>query len=232
MLFRSNDVDLIDFGATTGVGVTLDLSSNASQTVAPGLSITLSDGMGIENLFGGTGADTLTGNLRDNVIWGRAGNDKLDGSDGNDVIDGGLGADSLAGGLGNDRETGGAGTDSITGDGGNDILTGGLGSDTFKFTGAVAANNADTVTDFTVAPVASGGDVLNLHDVLPVAAQGQTTAGALGAYLSVAADGLGNTVVKIDSDGAGANPSVTVVTLQGVTGVTLQDLLNNNQIVT
>ncbi|MBM3881910.1 MAG: LEPR-XLL domain-containing protein, partial [Verrucomicrobia bacterium] len=72
------DTDLIDFSGTT-VNVTLDLSSVVSQAVTAGLSMTFSDGAGIEDLYGGAGDDTLTGNTRDNVIWGQEGDDALDG---------------------------------------------------------------------------------------------------------------------------------------------------------
>ena len=72
-------IDLIDFGATTGFGLTLDLSLNTSQAVAPTLSLTLSNGSAIENLYGGTQDDLLKGNTRPNVIWGREGNDTMDG---------------------------------------------------------------------------------------------------------------------------------------------------------
>ncbi|MCC6233547.1 MAG: hypothetical protein IT580_12930, partial [Verrucomicrobiales bacterium] len=73
------DVDLLDFGGTTTQPVSLDLGLNVSQTVNVNLTLTLSDGEGIENLYGGTGQDVLVGNTRDNVIWGREGNDTLDG---------------------------------------------------------------------------------------------------------------------------------------------------------
>lgn len=74
-----DDIDLIDFAGTTTQPVALDLGLNVSQTVNVNLSLTLSDGEGIENLYGGSQGDTLTGNRRDNVIWGREGNDNLDG---------------------------------------------------------------------------------------------------------------------------------------------------------
>ena len=73
------DTDTIDFGGTSAMSIALDLGSNVSQTVNPNLSITLSDGEGIEDIYGGAKGDTLTGNHRDNVIWGREGDDNLDG---------------------------------------------------------------------------------------------------------------------------------------------------------
>jgi VCBS repeat-containing protein len=170
-----------------------------------------------------TGDGTLVGGLGDDSITGGSGGDSLFGSDGNDTLVGGLGNDSLYGDKGNDLLIGGHG---------NDILTGGSGSDIFKLTGTLTADNADTIKDFSVAPVASGGDVLNLHDVLPVGVQGSTNAGDLGAYLTVQTIGS-NTVISIDADGAGTDSlPVALVTLQNVTNVSLQDLLTNNQIIT
>ena len=105
------------------------------------------------------------------------------------------------------------------------MVPGGNGSDTFVFTDFA---NADTVTDFALG---AGGDALNLHDVLPAAAQGQTTDGGLMAYLQVATVGA-STVISVDADGGGGGAAVQVVTLEGVTGVTLQQLLNDSQIIT
>ena len=51
----------------------------------------------------------------------------------------------------------------------------------------------------------------------------------LGAYLKIETVG-GNTVISVEA-GAPAAIAFPIVTLEGVTGVTLQDLLNN-QIVT
>jgi Ca2+-binding RTX toxin-like protein len=158
-------------------------------------------------VIGGAGDDTITGGL---------GNDSLFGSDGNDVLSGGAGNDSLFGDGGHDVLAGGAG---------NDILTGGLGSDIFKFVDM----SADTVKDFTVAPADAGGDVLDFSSVLPGV---DVTDPDLAAYIGVQTVGS-NTVVSIDADGAaGSGAAVAVVTLEGVAGVTLQQLLQNNQIVT
>jgi hypothetical protein len=89
--------------------------------------------------------------------------------------------------------------------------------------------SADTVKDFTFG---AGGDVLNVHDVLAgTGVQGSTDAGALGVFLKVETVGS-NTVISVDADGGGGGAALQVVTLEGVSGMTLQQLLNNNQIVT
>lgn len=157
-------------------------------------------------IIGGAGDDTVTGG---------SGNDSLFGSDGNDIVSGGAGNDSLFGDGGHDV---------LTGDAGNDILVGGPGSDVFKF----ADLSADTVKDFTVAPAAAGGDVLDLSEVLPGVS---VTDPNFGAYVDVHTVGS-NTVISIDADGAGSGAGVPVATLEGIAGVTLQQLLQNNQIVT
>jgi Ca2+-binding RTX toxin-like protein len=164
--------------------------------------------------------DTATAGFSVNVMAGTAGNDTLFTGNGADSVSGGAGDDSISTAGGNDILIGGEGHDS---------LIGGAGSDTYVFTGSLSASNSDTVTGFTLLPVASGGDVLNLHDVLPGAAQGQTTEGALSAYVIVTSGT--NTTISVDADGAGGTPAVLVVTLQGV-NTTLAELLNNNQIVT
>ena len=86
------------------------------------------------------------------------------------------------------------------------------------------------VKDFTLG---SGGDVLNVHDVLQgTGVQGNTDATTLGAYLKVDTVGS-NTVISVDMDGSGTGSApVAVATLEGVSGITLQQLLANNQIIT
>ena len=77
-------VDTLDFSLTTSAGVTIDLSTDADQTVNGNLHLKLSSGESIENLIGTGLADTLTGNILNNLLVGGAGNDTLDGSVGDD----------------------------------------------------------------------------------------------------------------------------------------------------
>ena len=116
----------------------------------------------------------------------------------------------------------------ITGGAGADALTGGAGSDTFKFLGS-DGTESDTITDFTVADANAGGDVLDLSDLLTDSGYSGDAA-TLQNFVAVT-ESSGNTIVSVDADGAGSAAAQTVVTLQGVTNVTLQDLLNNQQIV-
>lgn len=79
-----------------------------------------------------------------------------------------------------------------------------------------------------VAAVVDGGDKLDLGDVLLGV---DVTDPNLGAYLTVETVGS-NTVISLDADGAGGGAAVAVVTLEGISGMTLQQLLTNNQIIT
>ena len=64
------DTDTINFSAFDGSALNLDLRSTGLQVQSSEFSITLSDGLGIENVMGTSGADTILGNARDNVISG------------------------------------------------------------------------------------------------------------------------------------------------------------------
>lgn len=87
---------------------------------------------------------------------------------------------------------------------------------------------AAPTTDPTLTPMADAQETttLNLGDVF---AGVDATDPNLGAWLTVETSG-GNTVISIDAGGAGVVASV--VTLEGVTGVTLQQLLNQNPDIT
>jgi len=179
----------------------------------------LQDGPPVTLPVGFTAADGDTDTVQGTLNLTFQNQTLLSGGTGNEVLAGGVGAETLSGGDGNDILIGG---------GGNDVLTGNAGSDTFKFTGSLSAGNADTITDFAVG---AGGDKLDLHDVLPLAAQGQTTLSALQDYIQVASV-TGGTAISVDLDGAGGGAAVQVFTLQGVTSLTLQNLLDNHQIIT
>jgi Ca2+-binding RTX toxin-like protein len=62
--------DTLDFSAFTGGPLDLDLRSTDSQPQSSNFAVTLSDAMGLENVYGTSGGDTIQGNARDNVING------------------------------------------------------------------------------------------------------------------------------------------------------------------
>ena len=105
-----------------------------------------------------------------------------------------------------------------------DTLTGGTGSDTFVFHAneALAAANADKITDFQVGP---GGDVLNVADVL--AGHGYA-GGSLADYIHISATG----VVSIDANGTvGGAHFINIATSSALIGHTADDLLATGNIV-
>jgi len=140
-----NSSDTLDFIGAAGP-VNIDLASTNFQSMA-GITLKLSDGMGIENVYCSENSffnwsDTLSGNARPNIlkggvgddwIYGYDGNDQLYGEDGNDHIYAGNGADTLWGGQGDDelyafsdgsvdQVHGDAGSDTLHGIDGNDVL--------------------------------------------------------------------------------------------------------------
>ena len=142
---------------------------------------------------------------------------------------------SNTGGLVVEAIAGTSGADTLNGTGGNDILIGGDSSDTFVFTSV--EDGGDTVTDFTVADVNDGGDVLDINSVLPGSVPQATQASDLAGYVVLEALDSSTLAVKVDANGAvGGENYQTLVTLQltnvDATQVTLQQLLENNQIIT
>jgi Ca2+-binding RTX toxin-like protein len=104
-------IDTLDFSATTGRAVLVDLSSMAAQVVASSyLTLTLTSGVAIENAVGTPLADTLTGNSLANVLIGAAGNDVIWGRGDGDLLLGGSGSDTLHGETGEDILYGGTTT--------------------------------------------------------------------------------------------------------------------------
>jgi Ca2+-binding RTX toxin-like protein len=142
------------------------------------------------------------------------------------VVDGAGSGASLTGDAGSNALRGTVGNDRIVGLGGNDVLTGNAGSDTFVFNTALdGANNVDTVTDFASGV---GGDKLDIRDLL-VGYNAQSS--VVSNFVHLVESG-GSTTVQVNADGAGTD-FVPVATLSGVTGLLLNDLLaNHNLIVT
>lgn len=94
--------DTIDFSATTGRSVVLDLSVSGPQQVNANLTLEIGGDGEIENLIGGSRDDFLGGNGFGQNLYGGPGADELKGRGGDDYLDGGPGNDLLDGGSGND----------------------------------------------------------------------------------------------------------------------------------
>ncbi|MCY2963972.1 MAG: calcium-binding protein, partial [Planctomycetota bacterium] len=119
-------IDTLDFSATAGSGVTINLGLATAQVVNANLTLILGSISTFENVVGGVQGDTIIGNANANILSGGAGNDTLTGGAGND---------SLIGGTGNDvyafTATSALGTDTLDESAG--------GTDTLDFTGTTAA---------------------------------------------------------------------------------------------
>jgi hypothetical protein len=69
----SAGIDTLDFSRYQGGGITLNLAQTGEQTLTPGLLyLTLSDGLGINNVVGTGFSDTITLNGRNGTIMGQA----------------------------------------------------------------------------------------------------------------------------------------------------------------
>ncbi|MGL5361584.1 MAG: type I secretion C-terminal target domain-containing protein, partial [Bosea sp. (in: a-proteobacteria)] len=210
-----NDLYVVDAAGDS----VIELAAGGTDTVQTVLaSYTL--GAEIELLVGTGSAQTLTGNALDNQITATAGSNVLDGAGGNDSLTGGSGTDSLRGGSGSDTLIGGGGNDTLDGGLGVDLLTGGLGADTFSW-GAGAISGPDTITDFSVGQ----NDVLDIDQLLP----GYNGIDPIANYVRLFETG-GNTELQIDTTGA-ASFTTSVAILQGVTGLDLNTLRTNGNLV-
>ena len=182
-----SNIEIVDFNNRAGTHDARDFSGQtlvATSTGGTNTSVTMSianatnvdlsgitgDEAQLDFTVGATAtaiATTFSGTQIKDTITTGAGDDTINGNGGADIIDGAAGADTI---------NGGAGADSITGGAGNDALTGGAGSDTFNFSQTAALNGSDTVSDFTVGTVASGGDVINgLGDIATMAVSNATS---------------------------------------------------------
>ena len=231
---------------TTGNDAIAGFSGDDTLSGGAGSDI-IKGGAGVDNIDGGDNNDQLYGGDDNDTILGGAGNDLLFGDAGNDNLQGGDNNDTLRGGAGNDTLDGGTGNDILIGGAGNDVLTGGIGSDVFKWEfadqGLKGSPATDTITNFDIAPAASGGDVLDLRDLL-TAENHVTGTGNLASYLHFEKSGA-NTVVHVSSSGefaAGfdASKDVQTITLTGVDLIgtyindqqVIQNLLTNNKLIT
>ena len=71
------------------------------------------------------------------------------------------------------------------------------------------------------------GEVLDVRDVLTAVHFDRADADSLGALLTFTTVG-DRTIVSVDADGGGPAVPLQIATLEGITGITLQQLLSNN----
>ncbi|MEN8974675.1 beta strand repeat-containing protein, partial [Acinetobacter baumannii] len=130
-----------------------------------------------------------------------------------------------------------SGDDIVVSSAGYDVLNSNAGgSDTLVFNVLNNADNAggngvDTWNNFHVGPTASDADAdkIDISSLL-VGYTGNGTAASFAGYLTVTSDGT-NTTVSIDRDGAGTTYATTDLLVLNNTDTTLDQLLQNNQII-
>jgi hypothetical protein len=102
-------------------------------------------------------------------------------------------------------------------------MIGGTGADTFVFEAATVFSNLDVITDFTTRQT----DELNIHDLF-VGYTPETS--DINNFMSLSVSG-GHTTVSIDRDRTGGfYSSASAFKLDGVTGLDVDDLLNNGNL--
>lgn len=140
----------------------------------------------IENVEGTRGNDGLVGDAAANAFWAQGGDDIVFGQGGNDTLVGGHGADTLYGGTGDDL------FEFRAPDEGGDTLPDFAAGDRLQFTGSAFGN---------LAPGAMAPDRLAADSAALGAGAGFVYDKATGA-------------LAYDSDGAGANAAIHIVSLQ------------------
>jgi Ca2+-binding RTX toxin-like protein len=139
---------------------------------------------------------------------------------GPDRLVGGPGPDVLLGGAGRDVILGNRGDDVMIGGPGADHLTGGSGRDRFLYT--KLNERSDEIADFETGP---GGDRLVVRDLVEGFVDGVSDPNDFVTLV----DRPGATVVRVNADGQGAD-SVRFLTLLGVTGTTIDDLVADGNV--
>jgi len=138
------------------------------------------------------------------------------GSNHNDIIHGGGANDYIKGENGDDILAGGAGADS---------LYGGNGADTFLFEAITAFDRVDRVFDFDVLE----GDVIDIVDVLH-SFYTNPASQAISDFVEITTDGT-HSYLSIDEDG-GADNFTQIVEIRNTTGLDLQSLIHDGNILT
>jgi Ca2+-binding RTX toxin-like protein len=209
-----NDTYLVDDDGDT----VQEAANGGIDAISTKISLNL--GANIENGYAEIGGLTVGGNALNNRLGGSSGADTLNGENGADVLTGENGADTLNGGAGDDVIEGGLGADKLDGGAGGDLFR-------YRLENPADINNlgGDLITGFE-----HGKDKIDLYDLFvdfDLSVEDVIGDGVLSLEVS-----NGDTLVKFDKDG-GADSFVTLATLQGVTDVTLADViyLQNNSVV-
>jgi Ca2+-binding RTX toxin-like protein len=207
--------DTLDFRATTGKTITVNLNTTTLQIAATDVNLVIPV-VSIENVFGGALGDGIIGNSLNNTIlggfgndflFGGAGNDLLFGEGNNDELSGEAGNDLLFGGADNDFLFGGIDNDFLSGGAGNDFLEGGAGNDVYRIDADV-----ETGTDRIFENALDGTDTLDFR---------ATTGKNITVNLNTTALQIAATDVKL---------VIPVVSIENVYGGALGDKLEGNSL--
>ncbi len=118
---------------------------------------------------------------------------------------------------GRDELYGSADNDTLVGGSGDDVLYGGAGADSFQF--AESGRGTDIIADFSL----EEGDSLDMSQLLD---QYDPTTDAINDFVYVNDNGT-DTTIAVDVTGSGnAANAVSVVVLQGVSGLSVEDLVS------
>lgn len=250
-------VNVINGSGTLNGGAGKDIitgSAGNDKLVGFGGNDELYGGAGNDNLYGGDGDDLIQGGDGKDHVYGGAGADTLNGGASNDYLhydsdtvgvtvnlatgrgyggeaEGDIisGFENVYGGSGNDTLIGSSSVDILYGNGGNDRLEGGAKNDTLyggagADTFVLALGSVDTVGDFSVAQA----DRLDISDILKGF---EPDTSDINQFIRTVTSGTG-TSVEVDANGAVGGQSWTkVATLSNVTGLSVDDLYANGQII-
>ncbi|HEU5177929.1 MAG TPA: calcium-binding protein, partial [Burkholderiales bacterium] len=232
----------LDFSGLAGAVVVQIASGTATSSAG---SVTF---IGIANVVGSQAADRITAGNSGSLVNGFRGDDTLVGGSGNDTFFGegtpfgtptetfGTGNDSLSGGAGNDTLFGNDGNDTIDGGLGNDRIGSGFveaseGNDTFMFTVAPGAANADAVVDFNSATDRIVLDGSAHADTGPSGTFAAGDARFWSSSTGTAHDGDDRVIYNTssgelwyDADGNGAGSRQLIATLEGTPGLAASDI--------
>lgn len=238
IIYGYDGVDIIYGGAGDdeiyggGVGSTYSYGDGANTIYGEEGHDTIEGGYNDDVIEGGTGNDTLKGSHGDDTLRGDEGNDllyglddedDLYGGDGNDQLYGQHDSDHLYGGDGDDILDGGNGNDMLYGGDGEDILYGDNGADIFIFEAISAFNDVDTIGDFNT----SQNDAIDIYSLLIGYDSQQDD---INDFVTMTANGS-DTTMAVDRDGtAGTYSFVDVAEITGVTGLVVDDMVSNSEL--
>ncbi|MCH7309436.1 Ig-like domain-containing protein, partial [Acinetobacter sp. NIPH 1852] len=208
---NGNVIDVSYGTVIEGLHGNLVISANGDYTYTP-TSGTTGGSESFSYTLTHLNGETVTATLNINVGY------TIQGSTGNDIIIDSAGDDLIYAGAGNDTIN--------TANGGSDTLI----FDLLNAADGTGGNGSDTWENFHVGDTSIDGeaDKIDISDLL-IGYAGDGSEASLSAYVNVTFDGT-DTIISIDRDGgAGVHSSTELLTLKNV-DTSLDELLQNNQL--